>query len=160
MATHEPTFQFPLSSTDSTQLRQRLITFFEANGYTTDDGDAFPITLRRGQSHASWWSSDMSRLKATLRIDLQDDDLHLDYQVIITGQHLTDEDQAYWSQEAQKAHEFAIGDDEEPTDYRLKETQRAKEVTSDVRSAGLWATAIVMGLIIVGSVIADRLGWL
>ena len=160
MATHEPTFQFSLPSTDSTPLRQRLITFYEANGYTTDEGDAFPVSLRRGQSHASWWSSDMSRLKTTVQLHLQDGDLHVEYRVLITGQHLTDDDRAYWSDEAQRAHEFAIGDDEKATDYRLKEKQRAKEVTSDVRSTGLWATAIVVGLIVVGSIIAGRLGWL
>ncbi len=160
MATHDPTFRFPIDEADAGAIHSRLNAFLVANGYTTSNDQAFPSHFRRGLSHASWWSSNMSRLGTRLRVDLDDSHLILDYEIAVTGQHLTDDDRRFWAQEAQRAFDFASGDNETPVDYRIQEEKRAEDVTGDYRSTAIWATAIVMTTIVVAGLVADWLGWL
>lgn len=137
---------------------ERLSTFYRHNGYGPDGDDVDHIFVR-GESGAGWLSSKMTDLATELTIEVGDKTIVLTYRVETTGQHLTDEDRAFWKREADAAESYLRGD-EELLDLRLLEEERAKNLRSELRGVGLWAMGIVFVIVFVVGIVGDRLGYL
>ena len=155
MSHYEETFSIDIGDDVDTPVKT-LCEFYLHNGYEADSGDGPQPVLRRGESGAGWLSSKMTDLATTVTIE-EGDDIELKYHVDTTGQHLTDEDRAFWTTEAQAAESYLRGD-RGLTDMRPLEKKRVKELRGELRSVGLWAMAIVFVTVFVVGIIGDRLG--
>lgn len=152
MSLHEPDFSIPV---DDPEWLNRLKEFLLANGYA-EGADALVFT--RGQEGASWYSSDMSKLRTRLQVHQEPETIRLSYAIQIKGQRLTEEDKAFWEKEAEFARTYLQGSAEKPRDLRSEEALRARRVTEDLRRQGLWAASVVFFIIFVGTIVVDRLG--
>lgn len=140
---------------------ERLIEFFRANGYDLLESDTEPAdddsraprdtaVFVRGESEASWWSSDMTKLSSRVEVHIDDanDMVTIQYRVDVTGQHLTEADRQFWNREMQAAFDYLRNPSRTPRDLRHEESKRAERVRQRMLSYGIWG-GILMFLVVV-----------
>lgn len=155
---HDPTFTVE-DLEDLDRTFERLVEFYEHNGYGLDERSETHARLSRGRRHAGWWASEMTRLYTEVSITDADSDLEISYRIQTTGQLMDDEDREFWGREADAATDYGRGDGD-LLDLRPRETERASEVTSELRRTGIYTAAFVF-LVVAGlATIARFLGWL
>ena len=160
MSHHEETFAVDVPD-DSGRALERLVEFYRHNGYSSTCGgdDTHRRTLVRGTSGASWWSSNMARLKTEVTIDVDDEGGHISYRVQTSGQHLTEDDRAFWEHETMAASDY-LHRRATLVDLRPAEAQRAQRVQKEYRSFGLQAAVFIVLAIVVAGVVGAHLGFL
>lgn len=161
MSHYEETFPIDVG-TELDEGLQEIRKFYEFNGYQwrrDETPSSAQLIFDRGTPAASWWSSNMAKLATEVIVTTDDEDrLELHYRVTTTGQHLTDDDRAFWEREAQSAQAFVRGD-KKLVDLRAVEENRAKKLQREHRGVALQGTAIVVFVIVSTVIIADYLGW-
>ncbi|MFB6263127.1 MAG: hypothetical protein ABEL76_05800 [Bradymonadaceae bacterium] len=132
--------------------------FYRANGYRRVAGEeaedreealSGAATFERGEKEARWWSSDMSKLPTTVRVDAADEELDVVYRVDTTGQRLTDGDRDFWEAEMRALDAFLEEPAGEPVDMRADEAARGARVSARMFRYGLLGAMIVF-IVIVG----------
>lgn len=158
MSHHEETFAIDAADDDG---GQRLLEFYRHNGYSVVDNDRgqAPWTLERGTDGASWWSSNMTKLKTRITIDRSEGGYAVTYRINTTGQHLTDDDRAFWRREASTA-EDVLHDRRSIVDLRPREADRAEALKMEYRSFGLRAAVIIVVTIVITGIVGSHLGFL
>jgi hypothetical protein len=132
-----------LETRDPQNVVDRLQDFYNANGYVLGLSDDDTIVMVRGESGSSWWSSNMTELPCEIRLIPRDDRVELHYDVDVSGQYITDEDQAYWENELEKAVHYALDELEHPTDLRKAEEDRADKGFGERIAMGIWGAIII-----------------
>lgn len=140
---------------------EKLAEFYRANGYellevvdpdSDEDSDANEpdrvAQFERGETEARWWSSDMSRLPTRVEVRRENDGLTIEYEVDVTGQHLTDADRDFWEREIQAAGNFLRNPSRRPRDLRHEEAKRAEQLRRRFLSYGIWAAIIAFLMVV------------
>lgn len=124
-----------------------LTEFYHHNGYRRkyadepDDLGGDDVEVRifvRGRTAANWWASNMTKLPTRVEIRRDDDALRITYEVDVTGQHFTDEDQDFWRRELDAACEYLRNPSRTPRDLRHEEAKRAERIRRRMLSYGIW----------------------
>ncbi len=159
MSQFEETFSLPVDD-DSSRCLNALRSFYEHNGYrpsATNPSASTTIVLTRGKPSAGWWSSNMTDLYTTVSATADDEGIELTYRVDTTGQHLTDEDEAFWRREATSAKNYMRG--HKPLiDLRPIEADRAKKIKREHRGVALQGAFIVIFIVVTTVLISDFYG--
>jgi hypothetical protein len=139
---------------------ERITDFYEANGYQRRDaeGDTSERAhrLERGERNAGWTTSCMCDLFAQVTVELDEERLSVRYVVDVAGQHITEEDRAFWAQEAERAAEHVRGG---PLyDLREAERRRAERTRAETIRTALFGSMMVVLIVFALVVFASSLG--
>lgn len=156
-----------LDDLTATTFAERLERFYAHNGY-----DKVSPSLRgeesaweelsaweRGKRGSGWWSSDMSQLFARVSpaIDPRTSAIRVVLTVDTTGQHITEEDVAFWRTELAALGAYLEGD-AELVDLRAAERARASAGRKDTVRLSLYGFMITFVLLFVLVLVLHRSG--
>ena len=149
-------------------FRERLESFYKHNGYTKEA----PTTQReqspweelpawvRGARGAGWWSSNMALLFA--RVSPATDPRTSAYRVVLTvdttGQHMTEEDIAFWREELQALRRYIHGEETRLVDLREQEEVRASAGRKDTVRLSIYGFIITFVLLFMLVLVLHRSG--
>ena len=172
MSTYSDRFELDAAS-ERGALKARFEDYCLLNGYTpaadAELHDAW--RFERGRRGSGWWSSDMSRLFAVLTLKLTplasaDDDRELRLKASVTlkvdtrGQHLLEEDEAFWRGELEAIRALLEDAERAPRDRRLEEGARARKGRRETLQLSVYGFLITFLVLFVIVLVLTRLGWL
>ena len=107
-----------------------------------EEADEVTLEVARGREAAGWWSSNMTRLPVRVQALRRNGEIQLRYEVDTTGQHLTDEDRDFWTDEIRAAMRYLRNPSRRPPDLRHEEAKRAEQIRRRMLSYGIWGAII------------------
>jgi len=87
------------------------------------------FAAHRGEPGAGWWHSDQSKLQSVILVRDLESEFLVKWFVDTSGQHMTDDDEAFWDRESDHARRAIFNELDELPDLRNREKRRSKRTT-------------------------------